>query len=35
MSRANNNLQKVSVVYNAMPHVIISQITGEIMVHWV
>jgi hypothetical protein len=34
MSRANN-LQKVSVSYNAMPHVNISQITGKIMVHWV
>jgi hypothetical protein len=34
MSSANN-VQKVSVSYNAMQHVNISQITGEIMVHWV
>ena len=34
MSRANN-VQKVSIIYNAMPNVNIFQITGEIMVHWV
>lgn len=32
---STNNVQKVSVSYNAMPHVNISQITGEIMVHLV
>jgi hypothetical protein len=34
MSKANK-VQMVSVSYNALPHVNISQITGEIMVHWV